>query len=163
MALDEAVLATCCGQDKGSSRFYKGLEASLLDFQNRFNNIQFVVSLINSSAVHTLQLLRWVLAIYFVWKKTGRSLSMVDVSSVHGVPDLMSSSITCDVLFRSVESNSCVGEPVRLKTGRGVMWSMIFKVMNWSTADVMLKERESVLVRNCELFTLQRAGNNVVQ
>jgi len=28
MALDEAVLATCCGQDKGSSRFYKGLEAS---------------------------------------------------------------------------------------------------------------------------------------
>ena len=59
-------------------------------------------------------------------------------------------------------SECCVWEPVRLKTGRGVMWSMIFvKVMNWSTADVVLKERESVLVQNCEVFTLQRAGNNV--
>jgi hypothetical protein len=49
-----------------------------------------------------------------------------------------------------------------LKTGRGVMWSVILvKVMNWSAADVMLKERESVLVQNCELFTLQRAGNKV--
>jgi len=73
----------------------------------------------------------------------------------------MSSSITYDVLFRSVAYKSCVWEPVRLKTGRGVMWPMIFKVMNWSTAYVMLKERESVLLQNCEVFTLQRAGNNV--
>jgi len=86
---------------------------------------------------------------------------VVDVPSVRGVPDLRSSRITCDVLFRSVESKICVWEHVRLKSGRGVMWSMIFKVMNWSAADVMLKQRESVLVQNCEVFTLQRAGNNV--
>jgi hypothetical protein len=38
---------------------------------------------------------------------------------------------------------------------------MLDKVMNWSTADVMLKEGESVSGQNCEVFTLQRAGNEI--
>jgi hypothetical protein len=81
---------------------------------------------------------------------------VVDVPSVRGVPELRSSIVTCDVLFRSVVPQSCVWVPVRLKTGRGVIRSMILvKVMNWSAGDVMLKERESVLVQNCEVFTLQ--------
>jgi hypothetical protein len=81
---------------------------------------------------------------------------VVDVPSVGGVPELRSSIVTCGILFRSVVSKSCVWESVRLKTGRGVIWSMILvKVMNWSVGDVMLKERESTLVQNCELFTLQ--------
>lgn len=87
---------------------------------------------------------------------------MVDIPSIGRVSELRSFSVTCDVLLRSVVPKSCVWESVRLKTGRGVMWSMILdKVMNWSAAYVMLKERESVPVQNYEVFTLQRAGKEV--
>jgi hypothetical protein len=82
-----------------------------------------LISFIHSSALHPpqLQLLRWVLAVCSVWKKNRWSLGVVDISSICRVSELRSSSVTYADLFRSVVPKSCVWEPVRLKTGRGVV------------------------------------------
>jgi protein-S-isoprenylcysteine O-methyltransferase Ste14 len=91
--------------------------------------------------------LRCVLAIYSALEKVRRSFDVVDIPSVCRVSHLTSCILMGTILFWSVVTKSCVWKPVRLKTGRIVMWSLIFgKVMKWSTAGAVRKERESISV-----------------
>lgn len=82
---------------------------------------------------------------------------MADIPSICRVRHVTSCTLL-DTVFSwpVVVTGSRVWKPVRLKTGRIVMWSVVFsKVMKWCTAGAVMKQRES------EIFTLQRAGSYV--